>query len=356
VALTAAVVVLWQRTPLFVWDQWDSRWYLGIASHGYRWSLNGKPSLAFLPLYPMLIHTLARNTPNAEIAAICISSAAFAGASFYLYRFTAPDWGEAAATRSVWLLALFPTAFVTFAPYTEGLWLLCAAGALYHARQGQPLRSGLWTAAAILTRSTGLILIPVLIVCFWSRRDLGRPEPTFDVKARAARLFTAIGPPLLAVSGYAGYLASQHLSLLQVLSAQRAWHRALAWPWTGFTTSLSWLATQGLSHPAWAVENVLQLAVTVIFLGLTAAAWTKLSSVVRIYCAGFWLLVLTSPQWLDGFYAPLSSMDRFVLALFPLAGWAACRLSARRFRLLLVGSSALFAGSTVVHLCGGWVG
>jgi hypothetical protein len=49
-------------------------------------------------------------------------------------------------------------------------------------------------------------------------------------------------------------------------------------------------------------------------------------------------------------------MDRFVLALFPLAGWAAARLSGHHYRLLLAASGALMLGSAAVHLVGGWVG
>lgn len=152
------------------------------------------------------------------------------------------------------------------------------------------------------------------------------------------------------------YLATQHISLVHVFDSQRYWHRALTFPWTGFTASISWLTAHGASNLPFAIEDVLQLGVTVIFGVLTLAAWRHMGRAFAVYCAGFWLLVLSSPQWLDQFYAPFSSMDRFVLALFPLAGWAAARLSGHRFRLLLAASGMLMLGSAAVHLAGGWVG
>ena len=34
---------------------WDSGWYFDIAQRGYYWSASGQSSLAFFPLYPMLM-------------------------------------------------------------------------------------------------------------------------------------------------------------------------------------------------------------------------------------------------------------------------------------------------------------
>ena len=61
-------------------------------------------------------------------------------------------------------------------------------------------------------------------------------------------------------------------------------------------------------------------------------------------------------EWRDGYFAPFSSVDRFVLTLFPLAGWLASRLAPRPFALWIAVSSALMVGAAAVHLSGGWVG
>jgi hypothetical protein len=161
---------------------------------------------------------------------------------------------------------------------------------------------------------------------------------------------------VVALALYAAYLAGQGMQVQAVLDAQSFWHRGLTHPITGFTASLSWLATFGARHLPWAAENLLQLCCTLLFLGFTALAWRSLTGAMRLYCLGFWVVVLASPEWKDGYYAPFSSMDRFVLALFPLAGWAATQLSHRSHRALVALFAAGYAGAAAVYLGGGWVG
>jgi Mannosyltransferase (PIG-V) len=336
------IAVLRRQPALGLWTQWDGKWYLGIAAHGYHWGLHGKSALAFFPLYPLLVR-VGMNLPlPSTFVALTLSNLAFAGALFYLYRLVALERGSAPARTSVWLMALFPTAFFTFAPYTEALFLLCAIGALYHARRGQAVEAGLWMAAAILTRSTGIILVPAVLLALGS--------------VHWRRWLHALAPSLLAGIAYLDYLVSQRLSLAALLDAEQAWHRTWTFPWMGFAASIEWLADHGSRLLPWAVENILQLCVTLMFLALTALAWRYLDQPARVYCVGFWLLVLTSPEWRNGYYAPFSSMDRFVLSLFPLAGWAAAHVPVRRPAFLATTSTAAMLAAAAVHLSGGWVG
>lgn len=325
-----------------LWKQWDARWYIGIAGHGYHFTIHGKPALAFFPLLPLLIKAVMSTGVVGTAAGILLSNGAFLGALFYLRALAEREWGNDNAARAVWLLALFPTAIFTFAPYTESLFLLGAAGSLYHARRGDAATAGFWAAIAILSHSTGLILLPAIVLALHPR----------GMRAWVSALL----PPLVASTAFTAYLAARHVPIGALLTAQAAWHRGLTVPWGGFTASVTWLAHSGLTNIPWAIENVLQFGVTIGFLGLTAFAWRALPPAERVYCAGFWLLVLLSPEWKDGYYAPFSSMDRFVLTLFPLAGWLASRLSAHSFRHLLLAFGALMAGSAGVFLAGGWVG
>lgn len=328
-------------SPLALWSRWDTKWYVGIAEHGYHWSLDGKPATAFFPLYPLLLRLASSLLPTMA-AGIVLSSLAFAGALFYLHGLMRLEWGREAADRSVWLLALFPTAFFTFAPYTEALFLLAAAGALYHLRRHEIVPAGLMIAVALLTRSTGVALIPALIVALW-----GKP---------ARDWWWAFLPSALSVLALAAYLSSHHLSLLALATSQHFWHRAFTLPWTGFTASISWLLSVHHPNPGEVTENLLQLAVTVIFLWLTILAWRRLPLTVATYCLALWALWLTSVEWQGNYFAPFSSMDRFVLALFPLTGWAATVLTERRYHAAVLLCAALMTVATGVHLSGGWVG
>ncbi|MGH2442273.1 MAG: mannosyltransferase family protein [Chloroflexota bacterium] len=342
VAVTVVMALIRHMSPARMWSGWDGAWYLGIAAHGFHWSLHGKPAVAFFPLYPALVHLVSRSGLSPLVAAVTLSNLAFLAALLYVYALSRARWGETAARRALVLFALFPTAFFTFAPYSEALFLLAAAGSIYHARRDEAWMAGWWLAIAVLTRPTGIILIvPVLMSL--------RPP-------RLERWLQAVLPTLVGWSLYLLYLQSQHIPLNSLFQAQRAWHRAFSFPWTGFTASLRWLALHGAANLPWALENMLQLATTVAFLALTVVAWKQLSRDVRVYVAGFWLLALCSTAWLNAYYAPFSSMDRFVLALFPLAGWAATRLHDSAFHRVLVASGALLAVAIAVQLGGGWVG
>jgi hypothetical protein len=336
-------VATWaHRGPLQVWDRWDSIWFLRIAEHGYQWSLHGKPATAFFPLYPLLIRAGTLCGVPALAVAIIISNLAFAGVLFYLYRLNAPRLGRRAVRISLWIVALFPTAVFTAAPYSESLFLLCAVLSLTAAEARHGPLSGTWTAVAIATRSVGVALIPALLLA---------------VGLRHVRSWIVAGMLVAAVAaGYGMYLVQHSISLTAPLHAQIAWHRSLTFPWTGFVASLTWLIQQGPDHLPWAVENLLGMVVTVGFLGITVRAWRDLSSPSRAYCFAMWMMLLCTPEWRDGYYAPFSSMDRFVLALFPLAGWAATRLESSRLRATLAVQAALLLCATGVHLSGGWVG
>lgn len=342
IGLTCLLALVRRQSPLDLWNRWDSRWYVGIASHGYHFSIHGKPALAFFPLYPLLIRLGMNPGLRGELFAMVLSNAAFLAALLYLYLLVLAEHGEQTARRSAWLLSLFPMAFFTFAPYSESLFLLAAIASFCHARRGDALIAGVWLAAAITTRSTGLILLlPVLL---------------FLGPRRLRSWLLGLGPSVLAIGAYLYYLHSQHILVSGLFNAQRAWHRELTFPWTGFVSSLSWLAQQGTQHPELSAENVFQLTVTLVFLVLTVMAWRSLDTGMKLYCAGFWLIVLINPEWRDGYYAPFSSVDRFVLALFPLAIWAAASLSQRRFRAILMASVVTLVSTATVHALGGWVG
>ena len=321
-----------------------------------------------------------------------VSNLAFLGALFYLHALLNETSSEEVSRRAIWLIALFPTAFFTVAPYTESLFLLCAVGGIYHAQRGQAPAAGLYLAGAAMTHSTALILVIPLVVLLRNHAMKGVPaprrklaseftqrawflralfpaanKPGAELVARPARswrigalpvrhLALLLSPSLLAWLTYALYLHAQHISLSLLFTAQQGWHRSLAFPWVGFVASVKWLAAYAPAHVTWASENVGELIVTVVFLAFTAWAWPRLDPVAKAYCAGFWLLVLSVAQWRDSWYAPFGSMDRFILALFPLAAWAAWRFEPRALRIWLVVSAAGMCALGGIYISGIWVG
>ncbi len=342
VGLTIFLALLGHHSPFNLWNVLDARWYTGIALHGYHWTLDGKPALAFFPVYPLAIHVGVEAGIPAIAGALIIANAAALAALIYIRLLIKEVWGPDVAGRALWLFVLFPTAFFTFAPYTEALFILCAAATLYHAGRGQSLAAGMWFAAALGTRSTGVILIPPLLMSIaWTGRR---------------RFILTFAPVLATVATYLVYLAWNRLPLSHLLTAQKYWHRSPTFPWEGFVTSGYFLAHHFSLNAGWTAENALQLGTTVLCLGATVAAWRSLPPLHVVYCAGFWVLVLCTPEWRDGYFAPFSSVDRFVLCLFPLVGWVASKIPPRQFAFWLTASAAVMAGAAAVHLSGGWVG
>jgi len=294
-------------------------------------------------------------------AAMCLSNVAFGLALWFLYRLTTIEYDSSVAQKTVWLVAFLPTGLYFVAPYSESLFLLCALGALSSAGAGRSLTAGLWTSGALLSRSTGLAVLAAVLASFLAGRPqgqrtigpTGRGRRELSVHASVAML---VLPCAIVLAVWLAALYAQGISPVNLLHAQRGWHRAIAFPWVGFTASLQWLALHGLSNLAWAFENILQMSVTAGFLVLTVKAWRELHIGARVYCLAFWGVSLSSPEWLDGYYAPLSSMTRFVLVLFPIYMWAAHRLHTRSYRRLLIMCAAGSVACTCVYLAGGWVG
>jgi len=152
---------------------WDGIWYQRIADYGYDPTVAHGNGVAFSPLYPLMMRALARLADISYLlAGVLISTACFLAALVLLHRLVARRSGERAARTVVWLTAFFPVAFVFSSAYTESLYLLLtvASFALLEARRfaGACLAGVL----AVLTRPTGIMLVPALVLRLW--RDRGR--------------------------------------------------------------------------------------------------------------------------------------------------------------------------------------
>ncbi len=150
-----------------MWARWDSGFYLDIASGGYSYIPGQISSVAFFPLYPLLMRWLAwqdSSRVSLTIAGWLISNISFLGALYLLYRLVDLDYQRQSARLTIWLLCFFPTSFFFSVVYTEGLFLLLTVGAFYFARRDQWLLAGLFGGLSSATRVVGLlILIPLAI-------------------------------------------------------------------------------------------------------------------------------------------------------------------------------------------------
>ena len=302
-----------------VWARWDSVWFLRIAEHGYN-AASGAAS-AFYPLYPATVAALGRALfGHYVLAGILISLAAALGSFLLLHRIAEERLGADGARRAVLYLAFFPFALFLQAVYSESLYLLLTLAAFVLAERRRFLAAGVVTGLALLTRPTGVALLPALALIAWQERDRLRAFASL-----------AVAPVLFAA--YPLYLWQADGDPWAFLRAQRLWSRHLSpagplggiWDglragWAGVEqlasgshTHVYWTAVQDTDPIRAATINLENLAFLVLFAVLTVIAWRRFGAPYGLFAAVSLAIPLSVPseRW------PLLSIPRFGLTIFP---------------------------------------
>src|SRR5207248_64670 len=105
------------------------------------------------------------------LGGIVASLLAALGAFFLLHRLAEARLGAEGARRAVVYLAVFPMSFFLQAVYSESLFLLLVLAAFVLAERGQWLPAWTVTGLALLTRPSGLALLPALALLAWRSRE-----------------------------------------------------------------------------------------------------------------------------------------------------------------------------------------
>jgi len=228
--------VLQQANPF--WDRfarWDSGWYYGIASGGYKYVEGGRNNLAFFPVYPQLMGALGRVMGGAQqdfyFAGILISWLAFAAALPLLYRLARFDLSHEQAIRVTVYAAVFPSAYFFGVVYSEALFLLMLVSAALALRS----KRWIWAAVAAMimtaTRVNGVMFLPALALIGWDAASTGRER-------RAA-----VAAALAGTAGIAGY----SLFVYSVSGNPFEWYDSITrWGYHPGGNPLSGLASIGL--------------------------------------------------------------------------------------------------------------
>jgi hypothetical protein len=309
-----------------IWARWDSVFFVRIAEHGYDGT-----SAAFYPLYPGLVAVLGRAFfGHYVLAGIVVSLLAALGAFVLLYRVAEERLGADGAQRTVLYLAIFPMALFLQAVYSESLYLLLVLGAFVLAERGRFGWAGLVTGLAILTRATGVVLLPALAVVAWRAR-----------KRRQALAGLALSIPVAVA--YPLLLWQQVGDPWAFWNAQDRWHRHLsaAGPFGGVWEALThWTPSHAEFQHAIAV-NAEALVALVLFAALAVVAWRRFGAPYGLFAALSLALPLSYPsdRW------PLLSLPRFGLVIFPLfLALAAATAGRPRVHTAVVACSSLLLG------------
>ena len=253
------------------WAHWDGAWYSELATHGY--GVRAPESTAFFPLYPLLVRAGSSLVGGPALWGALISLLCTAFALYFVYRIAESLYETRAARASTLALAFFPTAFFLNAVYTEALFLVLTAGAVWAARvRGNLLLAGLFGALATATRNLGvLLLIPLFFE--WVRR-----RQTFGLRGLAGLVLVPAG-----LVAYAVFLRQRFGDPLVFARQQSAyWERELTGPLT--TLGRAW-------HDAVAGMKYV-LDPPALFLGAPAGPSLEASNTLNLVFLVFFLLAM----------------------------------------------------------------
>ena len=317
--------------------RFDGLHYLAIARHGYVGA-----DTAFFPAYPMLVRALGALLRDDVLAGIAISNVAFFIALVFLRRLIAlehPDPGV--AQRTVFYIAIFPTALFFSAVYTESLFLCLSVVFFYALRIQRHWLAAFAGGLAATTRVEGVLLVVPYVVDAFAGGVLGFSF-IMGSKPFRRRLLSGAAAICMGLLLYMLFLAALVGNPFAFEAAQAHWSRHIAPPWVGFALEFARL---GSHRPDLVVQSAIELAFTVLALVLVAAAFRRVTAPQWSYAVVSLLVPLST--------ASLLSMPRFVAVLFPLfvvlARWGrspVANLAVVCLSLVLLGAfSLMFAGT-----------
>lgn len=318
------------RIPLEIWNAWDARHYIEVATIGY---VDPARSV-ILPALPLLLAIGSFLAPPLVVG-MMLSMLATVAAAIALHRLARLDGGDRRVARgAVIALSVFPTSFALVPPYTEPLFLAFAAWSYLLARRADWVGAGVLGLLAALTRLPGVLLLPALLV-----ELRGRPR---SPRMLALGLI-AVGPLV-----YAGVNWIAYGDPLFFLDIQREVFRVeTVPPWQSLGPLLGSVSAPR-AEPGWLTVYLAP------FLALLVLAATTIWAVVSprgragyaVY-AGLSLLMFVSVSW------PIS-VPRYILGVFPIFLMLGGLGRSRAGIPVLVGSTILLGLLALQFALGRW--
>lgn len=328
-----ALLVAFGGDPVAATFHSDGSWFRSVLEDGYvvtdpTYATHQNP--AFLPGLPWLTWPLAQ-IAGGQTAALLVANLLGCAAFMAVHIATRTWFGERTARIATAGLALWPVSFVLWAYYSESLFIVATALALWADHHGRRATATLGCYLAALTRTVGIALAPVVAVARWRR--LGR----LDAGTVA---YLAAGPA--AVTTVAGAQHAQTGDALAWMHAQQPWGRGLSAPWTPVLSAAHDIAAK-LPDPA------LELALNLAAIGLVALGAAVLLRWAHREHAPVSVAAWTFTAWLVPLGTTVvSSQVRFALGAWPaLAAWS---ITGRHGRPIRVAAIVTGVALTVVFL------
>ena len=301
--------------------RWDTGWYLGIATEGYKWDGNQRrqQNVVFFPAFPTAIWIVGLLFGEQWLrVALALALGAFFCALLYFHRLARDLLDSDRARTAVWALAAYPFSVYYSAPYTEAFYLLGSVATFYHLSNRHWWRAALWGFFVALCRPNGFLLaVPAAIF-------------GIDQMVRQRRvLLAACAPvvaPLLGLLTYSLFLYVRFGDLLAWRKGQLAWGRAYPGLWPSLRTL--WMDRYtAISHDGlynYSITNPYDFMYTAAAVLALASVWPT-SRRFGIPYGLFTAVNIVPPMLVGG----MMSIGRMTSVLFPVFLWLGAVLPSR---------------------------
>ena len=317
--------------------RWDSEWYKIIASEGYKYDGDAglRQTVVFYPLYPALCRLVSEVLRVDVIdAMLLVANLAALTAIFLLFKLVRERFGDRKGLATVAMISFFPSSVFLSAGYTESVALLLMVSFFLAVGRERFLAAAIFAGLAVATRSSGIVLLPVLLWEVW--------------RCRSPRQFLIEAVPLsiVATSGlwlYIVYLGFAFGHPLAFADGQAAFHG---------NTTMSARLLSALTLEPFGKLNLSDISpagldqwFTLLFILLIVCSWSAgISRGQTLFAA----LVLMLPYLtLSGGPAGFTSMARFNIVSFPL--FVVMALLTDRWRWAVPGIAGVFGGLLLMY-------
>lgn len=284
---------------LDMWARWDAQWYERIAREGYFFEPGKQSSVAFFPMYPLLIRAVMTLGPGPLLSGVLLTTALGATGFFLFWKWSSHFTPPTTARLAGWVLALWPMAFFLYgAVYSDALFLVLVCGAFLSLEKGH---RGLATVLGVLATATRPVA-PAVVVGLLVR--------SLELRLREKQRLRVIDfVPALAGLGLAAYMGYQWVKFgtpTAFIETQAGWNQTPG-PATWF--KLNWVTGERFFERL--PRSLMHLGLVLLCLSMIPRAWKRLGVGYAVYLA----MILGMPF--------VSSIDFIGLGRYALAGFPA---------------------------------
>jgi len=284
---------------LDIWGQWDTGWYLNIATQGYSATVSqaastlGNANYAFFPLYPLMMRFLGYIIGSPFIAGILISNIALIIACIYLYKLMRLKSSKETSLRTIKYLFLFPVAFIFSGVLTESLFLMLLVMCFYYARTNKWALVGIFGFFLSLTRIIGIFAVIPLAYEYLKNINFNFK------KIRPAVLYFFLFPLGLSLFLFLNYsLTGDPFAFIKI---QSSWFRTFVGPQNAIINALFY---QG----QYAIEAKFEVWFALVALFILIFFYKKLR--ISYIILALYSILIPISSW-------VTSMPRYILTIFP---------------------------------------